>query len=105
MNRWTNCSQCGQPLAAALVWANGKPFCSGGCQQAFDLEIKRLSREESARRDAALQRQADRAGALRTGLIAAGLFVAVVLQGCDSPQDHFGPDEKDHMAAGRLALR
>ena len=105
MKRWTNCAQCGQPLAAALVETNGKPFCSGDCQRLFAEQVKRLSREESDRRDAALERQADLAGALRTGLIAAGLFVAVVLQDCDSPKDILGPDERAHIAAGRLVVR
>ena len=105
MKRWINCAQCGQPLAAALTQTDGRPFCSGGCLAAFELEVKRLKREERDRRDAALERQADRAGAQRMGGILLGLIVVALLHGCDSPKDLLGPDEKAHMAEGRLALR
>ncbi len=108
MKRWINCAQCRQPLAAALTMTNGEPFCSGECQRARAEELKRQSREESARRDAALERQADQAMMVKAGLVALAVLVSATLigkDGLDSPQDHFGPDERSHVAAGRMALR
>lgn len=99
------CSYCKTPLAAPLVQTNGGVFCSSGCCEAHELEIKRMEREQSHRRDQALQRQADTLGALRTGIIAVGLFLMIALQGCDSASDHYGPDERAHAAAGRLTLQ
>lgn len=99
------CAHCNQPMASAMVQTNGQPFCSSGCHEAHELEVKRLNRQETHRRDQALQRQADILGALRTSIIATGLFLMIALQGCDSPGDHYGPDERAHATAGRLTLQ
>lgn len=104
-NYFRTCAYCNNPMPSAVVQTNGGVFCSSGCHEAHELEVKRLNRQETDRRDQALQRQADTFGALRTSIIATGLFLMIALQGCDSSGDHYGPDERAHATAGKLTLQ
>ncbi len=109
MNRWINCAQCNAPMAdRAMCSTDGVPFCSGRCQMAFAEQTRQARREQSQRRTAALERQADQAMMVKAGLVALAVLVSATLMGSsgfDAPGDHFGPDERSHVAAGRMALR
>ena len=81
---------------------------------AFAEQARSARQEQSKRRDAALERQQsqerqeDRLVAIKTGMVVAVVLTTVALMGggaIDSPGDHFGPDERAHVAAGRLTLR
>ncbi len=94
---YSTCDYCGQ--GTHNVHFDGAGYCSHACASQAELIRRREGRELRTRQMVARERQADNRGALTIGLAMLAL-VLVVCSGCDSPEDHYGPDERAHVAAG-----
>ncbi len=95
---YSTCDYCGQ--GTHKVHFDGAGYCSCECASQAELSRRREGRELRERQAVARERQADTQGAL-TIVLALAALVLVICSGCDSPEDHVGPDERGHIARGR----
>ncbi|WP_395094256.1 hypothetical protein [Armatimonas sp.] len=95
---YSTCDYCGGGTHA--IHFDGGGYCCLECARKAELARRSAGKAERVRHDAARARQADQQMHLRVGLALLGLCVAVICSGCETPGDHYGPDERAHVAAG-----